>query len=182
MARHTAVAIDTHPSGPVRRRVQPFGCRGRRNARCPDYGAARDAFITYNDACFVNCVDGQAEPNLNANTLQARLCFPRKFLRESRKNPWTGLRQNDAGLLRIDSTEVGFQRESPQLREGPCHLYACRPTANQHESEQVIMPGRVFLDLGHLKSLQHFRANRLRVRQRLDSRRKWGKLVMTEIA
>src|SRR5436189_37186 len=57
MARDTAILLDTHASGLVSRRVQPFARRRRRDASRPDHGAARNAFVTDHDGCLVNRFD-----------------------------------------------------------------------------------------------------------------------------
>src|SRR5262249_29917650 len=102
MARHAAIPLDPHTSGPVGRRIQPFARGRRRDPGSPDNAAAWNSLVAYDYRFFVNRLDGLSGTHLHAHALKTRLCFPREFFGKSGEDARTRLGKEDARLLMID--------------------------------------------------------------------------------
>ena len=176
------IGSDAYPPGAIRRRVQPFARRRRRDTRGPDHGLARDALAADDDTVIVDPVGALSQSHLDAEPLEARLRRARQILREAAEHALRHVDQHDAHRGGIDAPELRAQCRAHEHRDRAGHLHAGGPGADQHEREQIAMQRGIFLGLGLLERLENPVADADGVGEGLQPRREPLELVVPEVA
>src|SRR4030095_6470991 len=98
------------------------------------------------------------------------------------QHPASQIDQHDASRGRIDAAELTSQPLANQYGQGARHLDARGARTDEYERQQVAMGKWIFFGLGLLERLQDLVADRLRIREGLQTRRVRLELLVTEVA
>jgi len=168
VARHAEVVPDLYPAGLVCLDAQPFRRRRGQHPGRPDHRVRLDRTVSCVDTIRMHRGDRCPQPHVDAELLECALCVVRHLGLEVGKHPRAGFDQHHARIFGTEIAEVAAQRDARQLDHRAGKLHAGRAAANNDESQQVLPPRRIGLELGLLERHQEPAAHRRRIFQRLE--------------
>src|SRR6266480_2210374 len=96
MIWNSKIGLDTHATGAIGLRPQPFSSRRRCDTGRPDHGLARNSLLSDNDSFAVDLLDGVAQVDFNSELLQMELRCLRETRGKSPKNVSSRIDQNNS--------------------------------------------------------------------------------------
>ncbi len=150
MTRDREVGLDEHATCLVEWRPERpgQGCGGHPGR--PEHGAGWDLLAAEPHRVRRHPRDAGVGADLDADTPERVLGAPRQRLGEGGQDARPAFEQDDAGLGRIDETEVAGDRLARDLAESARQLDAGGTAADDHEREERPLLGAVVLALGRL--------------------------------